>query len=770
MDHGSLGGRYTTRHLRPDRRRLAGIISTAVLLAGSVGATGPARAWADPGPEHQPPRQPDGAATGAADPGDADDAAGAAEGPAPDAVADETVRPAERAGGGGGALTLEPTVITATRSQTEELEAPFTTDVVTAREILEDNYRTAPEALQEIPGVMVQKTAHGQGSPFIRGFTGFRTLFLVDGIRLNNSTFREGPNQYFNTIDPLSVSRFEVVKGPASVLYGSDAIGGTVNAITKSPTTYGDGFGHEVGLFQRAATAEHSYVAHPEGVFTWERDLGLYVAGSVKEFGDLRGGADTGTQENTGYDEWDLDLKAEYFLRPNVKLVAMHQRVQQNNVPRTHSTVFAEPFAGSQVGSDLRRDLDHDRELTYLQLHAWDLPDFVTAVRASVSWHEQRETEDRIRGSGRRSIDGSDTGTFGFWVTADSPTPLGLFTYGLEYYHDNVNSFSTASPIQGPVADESAYDLLGVFVQDRIPIGERWELTLGGRFNYARAEAGRFEDPTTGDAASLEEDWTAFVGSARLAYFLVPDRWTLFGGVSQGFRAPNLSDLTRLDIARSGELEVAAPGLDPEYFTSFEVGAKAGYEGLSVQAAYFYTLIDDMIVRVPTGQTTDEGDAVVTKLNAGDGYVQGVELGVSYRFLPDWTVFGVGTWQDGEVDTFPTAAAVEVREPVSRLMPLTGILGVRWDHPNRRVFVEGQVTAAARQDDLSTADELDVQRIPPGGTPGYEIFSVRSGWRINDNARLTFAVENIADEDYRVHGSGLNGPGRNFVFGLDVRF
>ena len=85
------------------------------------------------------------------------------------------------------------------------------------------------------PSVMVQKTGYGQGSPYLRGFTGFRTLMMVDGIRLNNSTFRDGPNQYWNTVDPWSVARYEAVMGPASVLYGSDAVGGAVNALSFAP-------------------------------------------------------------------------------------------------------------------------------------------------------------------------------------------------------------------------------------------------------------------------------------------------------------------------------------------------------------------------------------------------------------------------------------------------------------------------------------------------------------------------------------------------------
>jgi len=86
-----------------------------------------------------------------------------------------------------------------------------------ARELIENRQvRTLAEALRELPGVMVQKTGHGQGSPYIRGFTGLRTLFLIDGIRLNNSTFREGPNQYWNTVDPFSV--LDVSRRSKSVL------------------------------------------------------------------------------------------------------------------------------------------------------------------------------------------------------------------------------------------------------------------------------------------------------------------------------------------------------------------------------------------------------------------------------------------------------------------------------------------------------------------------------------------------------------------------
>lgn len=686
----------------------------------------------------------------------------------------ESSQVAERAddapSGGEPVVTLPETVITATRTKDRPLDTPYSVDVVGEQQVLEKSYRTAADSLRDVPGVMVQKTSQGQGSPFIRGFTGFRTLFLVDGIRLNNSTFREGPNQYFNTVDPLSVNRFEIVKGPSSVLYGSDAIGGTVNAITKTPTGYGDGVHSDFGLYNRFSSAERSYIGHPEFSLTLDPRLGFFIAGSAKEFGDVQGGDDIGRQENTGYDEWDLDLKVEYLLSENARLVLAHQRVQQNNAPRTHATVFAKSFAGTAIGSDLRRDFDQDRELTYVQYHAEELDGFVSAIRASVSWHEQREREDRIRGSGSRSLTAVDVGTAGAWVQLDSPTPIGLFTYGVEYYHDNVNSSSSTNPVQGPVADDASYDLVGVFVQDQIPLSDRLEVTLGARFNYARAEAGSVLDPQTDEEISITDNWSSFVGSARASYFLVPEHWALFGGVSQGFRAPNLSDLTRLDFSRSNQLEIPAPGLDPEYFISYEAGVKASYDDFSIQLAYFYTDIKDQVVVVPTGETTSDGDQLVSKLNAGDGYVQGIELGVSYRFHPEWTVFGAAGWQDGEVDTFFTPSGDKNREPLTKLLPTTVLTGLRWDAPNRKFFAEATLTVAAEQDDLNTADLSDNQRIPPGGTPGYEVLSLRGGWRANENALLTLAVENVTNEDYRIHGSGVNEPGFNLVAGLQLNF
>ncbi|HRV81833.1 MAG TPA: Plug domain-containing protein, partial [Planctomycetota bacterium] len=141
---------------------------------------------------------------------------------------------------GSDSIQTFPTVVVEPAPSNASGPPPDATTRITigADEVFEHNYRTLPEALRDVPQVMVQETSYGQGSPYLRGFTGFGTVLLVDGVRLNNSVFRAGPNQYWNTVDITSLDRLEVELGPNSPLYGSDALGGVVRAFTRSP--YGE--------------------------------------------------------------------------------------------------------------------------------------------------------------------------------------------------------------------------------------------------------------------------------------------------------------------------------------------------------------------------------------------------------------------------------------------------------------------------------------------------------------------------------------------------
>jgi hemoglobin/transferrin/lactoferrin receptor protein len=659
-------------------------------------------------------------------------------------------------------------VVTGTAVETPTIEMPYATSVVGEAQVAERLYRTTPLALLDVPGVMVQQTSWGQGSPVIRGFTGFRTLMLVDGIRLNNSTFREGPNQYWNTVDLFAAERLEVLKGTTSVLYGSDAIGGTVNVVTRGPYAYGRPWGLAGRALFRGATAERSQAGRGEGSVALGDRTGILVGGDAKHFGDLEAGAGTDRQPYTGYDEHAFDAKVEHFLRPNVRAVAAYQRLRQEDVPRTHRTIFAKSFEGTSVGSELRHEFDQERDLAYAQLHAEDLDGLVDVVRTSLSWHRQYELRDRLRTGGRRDLQEVDVNTLGAFATLQSGSAVGEWTYGFEYYRDFVRSSSTESDVQGPVADDATYDLFGLYVQDAIDLGKRFTVTVGGRWDYDATDADAVEDPLTGRAFGVSDDWDQLVGNLRLLHRLVPETLHAFAGVSQGFRAPNLSDLTRLDIARTDEIETPSPGLEPEHFITWEVGAKLRTVRVRADVSYFYTDVEDMIVRQPTGRVI-EGDTEVRKVNAGDGFIHGVEAAAGWRPLDQLTLFGNIAYLDGEVSVFPSAARVAVDDPPDRLQPLTGLVGVRWDLP-RRLWVESVMRASDAKDDLSSAEAADTSRVPPDGTPAWVTADLRAGWTFRERVQLVAGIENLADEDYRIHGSGSNMPGRSFVLAVDVFF
>lgn len=243
---------------------------------------------------------------------------------------------------------LEEVVVTATRSEERVLNLPYTAERIPGAALRREQMAASlPEALTETPGIVVQQTAHGQGSPFLRGFTGFRTVALVDGIRLNNSTFRDGPNQYWSTIDALAVDRLEVVKGPGSVMYGSDAVGGTVNALMRAPRY---GFDQNIrwsgATYYRFGSAERAHLGRGEFGAAEREQWGFTLGFSTKTFGDVQGGEDVGRQAHTGYDQWDTDAKMEYFLSPSTKLTVAYQRTEQDDVERTHRTIYGLTWEG----------------------------------------------------------------------------------------------------------------------------------------------------------------------------------------------------------------------------------------------------------------------------------------------------------------------------------------------------------------------------------------------------------------------------------------
>ena len=677
---------------------------------------------------------------------------------------------------------LDEVIVTATRHEAPLFDVPYSGEVRSGDEItMERQSRSLPESLQDIPSVMVQKTATGQGSPFLRGFTAYRNVFLIDGIRLNNSTFRSGPNQYWATVDHLAVDRLEVVLGPSSVQYGSDAIGGAVNVIPRRRESFEPGFNLGGRALFRYSSAEDSFIERVEVEGNQGETIGFLGGISMKSFGDLDAGS--GELPNTAYDQFDGDFRIDYRPGDGLEWTIAYQHSSQDDVPRTHRTTRAVSFHSSTVGSELRRDLDQRRDLVYSR---WTLTDPTTLYdRASftVSYQRQEQKRDRLRTGDRRDLSGFDVNSYGAIAQIEKDTSIGYWTVGADYYYDDVDSFRrnfsggslSSVDVQGPLGDDANYNLLGIYAQNEFEaFGIDW--ISGVRYTYARASADSVDNPevdgsdpsTPGNVISITDSWDQLVGSLRGSFPVIENNeGRVFFGVSQGFRAPSLHDLTSFES--TSVFEIPTDDLDPENYLSCEVGFKLASGPVSGRIAGYWTFIDDMIVRSPTGQIIED-TPVVRKDNVGDGHVAGLELEGGYAIDEEWSLFGAISYQSGKVDQFRFPSGEKVDKPIDRVMPVNGIAGVRYEPPKDGYFIELFTRFSDEADRLSLRDESDTERIPPGGTPGWATVNVRGGYQINDRVSLAAALENIGDKDYRIHGSGQNEAGINFITTLEVRF
>lgn len=685
---------------------------------------------------------------------------------------------------------LDPLVVTASRIEQSNSSVPYTVTYLDAEYMADETRRTLPEALQYTPGILVQKTAHGHGSPFIRGLTGRQNLLLMDGIRVNNSSYRSGPVQYWNTIDPLSLDHIELIKSQGSVLYGSDAAGGTLNAFGKysgfRDRDAGASFVGGSASYEFRANGQGSHIGRLETETGIGGKFGILLGISAKEYGDISDDA-IGRMKGTGYPEQDLDLRFDWALTPDSTITFAHYQVNQDDISRWHRTLNNPGWThGDHIaapGKWTSNLYDHERSLTYLR-YSGENPvagSWIKRWNATLSYQTNSESEFQNRFPDRAATDGSvlrqseiDVETTGIDLSFESPLGSGVLVYGVDYYHDEVDSSGFQSDAIGgprveslPIADDSRYDLFGAFAQYAWTPVERFELTGGGRYTYAEASPGRYRDSAGTIQGGDSEHWDAMVGSLRGIYTL-DKNWNVYGGVSQAFRAPNLDDLTGNLTAKSGTTSLGSIDLDPERFITYEIGARHTTDTTALNLAVFYTDSKDLIVSTFTDSTL--GTAIAT--NAGDGYIYGVELEGAWKFHPQWTLSGFAAWQDGRTET-PTflGSGVADDKPNTRNLPLTGSLALKWTDSTERFWVEGRVLASTREDRITAADQAaDNQRIPTGGTPGYIVTSLHAGWQASDVLAVHCGVENLSDEDYRIHGSGQNEAGLTGIFGVKVKW
>ncbi|ULQ55919.1 TonB-dependent receptor [Flavihumibacter rivuli] len=648
------------------------------------------------------------------------------------------------------AQPLKEVVVTAHRKSVENLSIPYMVESIGAKTIAAHQPRTTPEALQGLNGVFVQKTNHGGGSPFVRGLTGNQLLILVDGIRLNNSTFRYGPNQYLNTIDAYSIQRIEVAKGTGSVQYGSDAIGGVVQVFSKEPEFSDKGSRWQGNLLGKYMSAGMEQTGRGELSYSSEK-LAVGIGLTYRHFGDLVGGDTTGKQSPSGYEEYAFDIKLKWALPDRSTLTFANQFLRQNHVPVYHK-VQLERFRNNEMDPQ-------QRLLTYLR---WDKKGETKWMRQlSVTASYQDSREGRISSKqGSTVVRKEQDAVSSFGLSADLSSEIARgwsANSGIELYHDIIGSErydrneadGTIRPLRALYPDGSTYGNYSIYTLHHFA-WKNFSAELGLRYNAFNI---RLEDSSLGQVRIQP---SALVANAALMYH-VNDHHKLFAALGNGYRAPNIDDMGSLGIV-DFRYEVPARDLRAEQSINSELGYKFLDGRFSGAASVFHMDLRNLVTRVRVPGDSISGYPVYRKENVEEGYIWGWEAALSYRAGAHWQFSGNMAWQYGQNETRG--------EPMRRIPPVNGRLLAaytddRWSATMEWLF-------AGKQDRLAKGDRED-NRIPQGGTPGWEVLNLYGGYRWR-TIQMNAGLLNLFNIDYRTHGSGINGVGRSYWISVQWRW
>ncbi|TWU08471.1 TonB-dependent receptor plug domain-containing protein [Stieleria varia] len=659
------------------------------------------------------------------------------------------------------------------RSETSLFEAPRMGTIVD-RDALDRRQATSMfRALQNEVGVMLQQTGNGQVSPFIRGLTGQQILVLVDGIRMNTSILRPGPNQYVGTIDPGSIDRIEIIRGAESALWGSDAIGGVINVVTRSASPLEGN--HLSPMFsQYYSTAEASSYTRT-GFSGWYGATGFTGGVSYLDTGELDRGGDLGRQPGTDYKQYAGDIKLQRMLNEYHMFTFAMQHFEQYDLKRSDRFLpfVLGPAPDGSVPTQRPTVFDpQQRDLIYGRLEGL-LPDdlfFGDAYSVTLSGMRTKEASvvDRYASNDpaavptRREL--SEFDDIGWGVTMSMIKDMedfGKLTYGTDFYSESIDATrvridnptlpgATATPTDPQYPDDSKADRVGVYASWYVPLTERLDATTSVRYENINV-SGTPNFDTIGPTffQRTYQDWIASTGLS----YLVTDELRLFGGYHEGFRAPTVDDLTAdKTFLQNGQSTPIVGNLDvqPEHSNTYEVGLKFNYDRLRLQVTEFWTDFDSFISRDVVG-----GTRFLTNQNA---YINGTELNGEYLLGRNLALYGNFYYTYGTITTSG--------EPISRIPPTQGILGLRLNDPCHQGYFDVFTWMVDRADRYSSSNLGDVRFIP-GGTPGYATLNVRTGRSFGDRNqhRLSVSLENITDKYYRVLGSGVDGQGFNAVFG-----
>ncbi|MEN9598783.1 MAG: hypothetical protein RL596_1094, partial [Bacteroidota bacterium] len=577
------------------------------------------------------------------------------------------------------------------------------------------NYQPNPgDALINSGKIFVQKSQQGGGSPIIRGFEASRVLLMVDGVRMNNAIYRAGHLQNIVTIDNMILDRMEVLYGPSSTLYGSDALGGVVSMYTKNPTLSTNG---------RTTINGSATLRYASAIEENRGNLQLNIAGkqwasftsvTYGSFGDMLQGAkrreayptfgmkdfivervgntdvvvpnpNPNKQIPSGYKQVDVTQKFLYQASEKIKHILNLQFSNSNDIPRydrlTEKAAGLPVFAAWYYGPQIRN-------MAAYHFNADQQTGFFKEIKLTASYQDIEESRITRRfQNNNKDFRWERIHVFGLSFDAKHYSGKNELHIGAESYSnfvrstaERVNIVSGAkSRITTRYADgPTTFSSQAVFAQHTYKFNEHWTLNDGLRFNLVQMDA-RFVDTalTKFPFTRARQNNKAVTGNIGIVYN-TSNRFRAAFIVSSGFRSPNVDDLSKVFDSRTGLVVVPNPNLKPEYTYNAELNANYTTSKYSFGAAFFYTWFSNALVQDKftfNGQDSifynGVKSAVYAMQNKATAYVAGFSVNAAYTIVKGTVIDAVVTYTKGR---FKDQNSVTV--PLDHIPPVYGRMAI----------------------------------------------------------------------------------------------
>lgn len=705
-------------------------------------------------------------------------------------------------------ITLDETVISANKKEEQKKRVAQQTQVLTGNEISATQSQTTADLLQQTGNVAVQKSQLGGGSPCIRGFEANRILLMVDGVRMNNLIYRGGHLQNIVTLDNNSLERMEVLYGPASTIYGSDALGGVISLYTKSPKLAMDKTNIHVNASTRYGSADNEMTNHLDFNYGTLK-FGSLTSVTYSNFGDLRGGenqnpfyttsygerpyyaeringkdslvknADKYLQVGTAYSQYDVLQKFLFQQNGHVSHGINLQYSNSSDVPRydrltdTKGTGLnsAEWYYGPQTRMMTAYDFNYKNADAKFQ-----------GVHFGLNYQSIEESR-HSRGFGSRNLSNriENVGVMGANLDFQKTMEKHNIHFGLDAQNNTLKSTAnkldivanTTSPLDTRYPDgDNTMMSSALYFSHTYKINDEVTLTDGLRAGMVSLHS-TFKDTTFFKFPFNEINQSNPVYSGSLGIIQNPsDDLKLSLLFSSGFRVPNVDDAAKVFESSAGTLIVPNNNLKPEQTLNSELGISKIFNGNTRwENALYYTQFRNAIVTDKFQYNGKDSilyngvlSGVMASQNKREAYIYGFSSNVKSEMGEFFTLTLSGNYTYGRIKTDSADA------PLDHIPPFLGRLLLNYENKNFNSAFYINYNGAKKLKDYYLNGEDNEKYATPMGMPEWFTANIHATLKVHKYITLQAGVQNILDTQYRTFASGINGAGRNIFASLRLHY